>query len=167
MDNPEKVVQLRHFTLLEFEKNEITSRYYWPELIDRARNFITKWEADTDPVWLFNSLNTAFMIGGGDWLIMAELDQHEEKLCGHMLAQTAPYLNLGYVIMIHQLECDVESSDMLDRGWKRVQQWACEKNIRYVLTFARNQAVARLYRQKYGFKDRRVLQSFDMLKRKD
>ena len=167
MDKAERVVQLHPFTLLEFEKDEITSRYYWPELIDRARNFITKWEADTDPVWLFNSLNTAFMIGGGDWLVMAELDQHEEKLCGHMLAQTAPYLNLGYVIMIHQLECDIESSDMIARGWKRIQQWAIEKNIRYILNYARNQAVARLYRQKYGFSDRRVLQSYDMLKRKD
>jgi len=167
MDKAERVVQLHPFTLLEFEKDEITSRYYWPDLIDRTRNFITRWEADTDPVWLFNCLNTAFMIGGDDWLVMGEIDQEGEKLIGHMVAQTAQYLNLGQVIMIYQLECDVESGAMIDRGWKRIQQWAIEKNIRYIMNHARNQAVARLYRQKFGFRDRRILQDFDMLRRKD
>lgn len=167
MDNQPKVVSLHPFRLLEFHKNETTSCLYWPALIERGQNFIARWSADTDPVWLFNALNTAFMMGGGDWLVIAELDDDKEILVGHMLAQVFNYATLGNVIIIHQLECDVESSDMIDRGWKRVKEWAVEKNIRYILNYARNQAVARLYRIKYGFEDRRVLQHFDMLKRKD
>lgn len=168
MDNTDKKVSpIRPYRLLEFSKNETTSRHYWPDLIDRVANFITKYEADTELVWLFNSMNSAFHMATNDWLMLADVDDAEEKLVGHAVAQMQPYGRLGNVIFVHQMESDVYQDEIMQRGWNRICDWAVEKNIRYVMNYARTQAVARLYRQKYGFTDRRVLQTMDLLKRKD
>lgn len=168
MDNAEKkVLPLRPYRLLEFSKNEATARHYWPDLIDRAQKFITTYMSDTDPVWLFNALNTSFLAPAENWLVLADVDDEKERLVGHMLAEFTTWGRLGYVILIHQLEHDVNADEIIQRGWRRVHSWACEKNVRYVLNYARTQAVARLYRQKYGFEDRRVLQTMDLLKGKE
>ena len=97
--------QIGEYTLVDMYRGDWVSNQIFRPFHDRALNFVTKYNYETDVQWLSNGLVQAFHQSNPYWKMLVALDK-QGKIVGHTIAYTETYQAIGNVAFLLQWEMD-------------------------------------------------------------
>lgn len=150
-------VQIGEFVIHEIHRTDQYSRYIFPAFVDRALEFIKKYQSETDPVWLQQLLYNAFQHDLESVKLLCAVDS-KNNIVAHVIAYVDQYGTRGSVAFICQVEKDLTNPEIMDEGFKILVAWKEKHKLNGMMHFALNEKVARVFQMEYGFKTHRIIQ---------
>ena len=145
-------------TIVVCERTDPISWSYFPYIVLRAQAFIKEYDADANPQ-IFADVMVANFAAATPSMIAIGLINESGFLVGHLVVQIEDYMGSRFATII-QLEVDSESAlkpEVIAPAYDWIKGWAAKCGAKRLQCMARNDAVARLFRQRYGFEKKRVL----------
>lgn len=138
------------------ERRDNAAWAYWPVAWKRIEAFCRAYDSDADIPTLWQTLAENFASPGPQSIPLLLLDDKGMAI-GHLLVCIEDWVGRR-VCSIVQLEVDgALSAEVIDPAFDWIKRWAIAQGCEILQCFARNDAVARLFRQKYGFEAARTL----------
>lgn len=153
-------VAKQSYRVVEVHRDNPESLALLMPLVDRCMAFSEKYRSDTLPDMLRNLLFSAYQAKSDQWKLLVALDE-DGQIVAHAIADIEPYGLLGNVVFIIQIQKDVNSPGIMDKGWEILRDWARKYGVKHILNMALSEAHARLYQKEYGFKPYRFLLKID------
>ena len=149
--------QIGDYTLVDMYRGDWISNQIFRPFHDRALDFVTKYNYETDVTWLSNGLVQAFHQSNPYWKMLVALDK-QGKIVAHVIGYTETYQALGNVAFILQLEKNkgVQLPGVFKAGMNLFNEWVRRLRLPDMLVVTNDEAHARLFR-KYGFKNFRLI----------
>lgn len=142
--------------VLILERRDNAAWAYWPVAWKRIAEFCEKYDSDAHAPTLWQTLVENFASPGPQSIPILLLNDKGEAI-GHLLVCIEDWVGRR-VCSIVQLEVDgVLSTEVVGPAYDWVKRWAMAQGCEILQCFARNDVVARLFRQKYGFEASRTL----------
>jgi len=144
--------------LVVCERSDRVSWSYFPFVVDRVVAFCEAYESDADPTILVETMTANFAMQKPSMIAIA-LATPQGLLAGHILVQIEDWMGVRKATII-QLEVDKEYAlkpEVVTPAYEWILWWAKECGAKELQCLARNDAVARLFRQRYGFESKRIL----------
>ena len=142
-------------TVLILEQTDAAAWQLMPELLKRVYEFCQKYDSDANTPQLLGSIKQSFVHPTPG--IIGMLLLMNGKVTGHLLVTLEEWMGCRMATIV-QIESDVPlTHDIVDGPFEFLNDWAVFSGARYFQCLARNDTVARLFSQKYGFQRQRVL----------
>lgn len=143
-------------TILVVERRDAAGWAYMPELLKRVDEFCTKYDSDSKPGKFIEAMIQSFVMTQPGIIGMLLIDK-DGKTIGHLVIALEEWMGAKMATIV-QIEADVAlTSDLIDAPLDWLQRWATANGADHFQCLARNEIVARLFRQKYGFEQKRIL----------
>lgn len=143
-------------TVLILEQTDATAWQLMPELLRRTYDFCQKYDSDANTAMLLGSIKQAFVLptpGIVGMLLLME----GKGVVGHLIVTLEEWMGCRMATIV-QIESDIPlTHDIVDGPFEFLNDWAVFSGARYFQCLARNDTVARLFQQKYGFERKRIL----------
>lgn len=131
---------------------------YGGEFLDRVIAFLSKYDCDGDPEYIWHELSLEMKNERTSRLCLAAINE-EGEMVGHLLAEAQFQYGIQSV-MITQLEINHDSAamrgELMRKGWPFIIQWAENISARSIRCWALNEKVASVF-AKFGFNDKGVV----------
>ena len=148
-------------TVLQLKSTDTYSRKLFLKFVQRAIEFIGRYNSDTDPIWLMQLLASNFYQGTNLIHLLVAIDAKGE-IVAHNLTYVESRHMLGNVAVLLQLEKDIkDDSSITDLGMELVKTWARSLGIKTILNESATRSRARLWR-KYNFREYRITSRLDL-----
>jgi hypothetical protein len=126
-----------------------------PQACERIEAFCRKYESKADPTMLTRTLKVHFVAQVPQIVCMVAVDG--DRIVAHALAQVGEFFG-SHHLEITQYEADVPIPPIhVWSGIGTLSAWARTLGAGHIQIAARNPAVARLFRRKYGFEQKQTL----------
>lgn len=126
-----------------------------PELFRRVENFNLRYDTDSKPGRLNEALRRSFIESMPGMIGMLLLT--DKAVIGHLVVTLEDWMGTKMATII-QLESDEPiTPEMMDVPYEFLHHWAAGNGCAFLQCMARSEVVARLFRQKYGFDQKRIL----------
>ena len=136
-----------------------------PQTLERIKNFCLRYDTDSDPKKLAESVQVSFASGNNGVLIMVAVEQY--RVVGHLLATMDSWFDKKFITIL-QYEIDSDSgidTGFLQAGFNRIKKWGKEQGAQAIHINARydkdqelfNQSLVRMFETFYGFEPHKIL----------
>ena len=150
--------QIGEYVLIELSRADSYSNWLFSAFVDRAIEFIRRYGADTDPIWLRNQLESAY---GTNYLHLLAAVDSDNTIVAHTVSYYQNYPGLGNTALILQDEQSVDESRLQTVGMDLIKDWAKRLGLKIILSEAMTRSRARLF-QKLGFHEHRIMMRMDI-----
>lgn len=143
-------------TVLILEQTDAAAWGYMPELLRRAYAFCEKYESDANAAMLLASIKQSF-VNPTPGIIGMLLVMEGRGVIGHLVVTLEEWMGCRMATIV-QIESEIVlTPEILEAPFEYLNNWALLSGAKFFQCLARNETVARLFQQKYGFERKRVL----------
>jgi len=128
---------------------------YLPIAFDRITKFCTKYNDDSPPEVLCETLLTEFAKNAPGTIVVLGL-RPDGSVCGHALVALEMWLS-GKMATVLQMESDepLKRTEM-EAAFSVICKWAEDNGAKELQIFARDHRLERVFRRFYGFETKRI-----------
>jgi len=152
------------FRVFRITPNDPESFVYLPQLVIRALQFIEKYEAETDPVWLTQLLYNNLRQNPQLVFILVAVDG--EQIVAHSISYVDTFQKLGAVAIHIQMEFNrsvlaEDKNKIRQLGRTLMEDWTRSLKLKTILAYTTDDIRARLHRRD-GYRPFRVMVRKDL-----